>query len=200
MTTGRHLVQRGVIDEYVEILADKAKNIPVGNPMTDQVALGPIIDESQRDRIHDMVTGSVEGGATLAAGGTYEGLFYRPTVLTDVSTDSPAYANEVFGPVAPITPFGSIDEAVALASDNEYGLSLGILTRDVMKGVELADRIRSGIVHINDQTISDEAVAPFGGVGVSGTGGRLGGPAANIEAFTETQWLTMQGEITAYPF
>ncbi len=200
MTTGRHLVQRGVIGEYVDILADKAKNIPVGNPMTDQVALGPIIDESQRDRIHDMVTGTVEGGATLAAGGTYEGLFYRPTVLTDVSTDSPAYANEVFGPVAPITPFDSIDEAVALASGNEYGLSLGILTRDVMKGVELADRIPSGIVHINDQTISDEAVAPFGGVGVSGTGARLGGPAANIEAFTETQWLTMQGEITAYPF
>jgi benzaldehyde dehydrogenase (NAD) len=127
-------------------------------------------------------------------------LFYRPTVLTDISTDSPAYANEVFGPVAPITPFSSIDEAIELARDTKYGLSLGILTRDVMKGVELADRIPSGIVHINDQTVSDEAVAPFGGVGASGTGARLGGPAANIDAFTETQWLTMQGEISRYPF
>jgi benzaldehyde dehydrogenase (NAD) len=136
----------------------------------------------------------------VAAGGTYEGLFYRPTVLTDVPTDSPAYANEVFGPVAPITPFSSLDEAIALATDTDYGLSLGILTRDVMKGVELADRIPSGIVHINDQTVSDEAVAPFGGVGWSGTGSRLGGPAANIDAFTETQWLTLQATITSYPF
>jgi benzaldehyde dehydrogenase (NAD) len=128
-----------------------------------------------------MVTG-VDGGATLAAGGTYERLFYRPTVLTDVTSDSPAYANEVFAPVAPITPFTTLDEAVGLASDTEYGLSLGILTRDVMRGVALADRIPSGIVHINDQTVNDEAVAPFGGVGASGTGSRLGGPAANIEA------------------
>jgi benzaldehyde dehydrogenase (NAD) len=200
MTTGRHLVQRGVADDYVERLAKKAESLPVGNPATEQVALGPIIDESQRDKIHSMVTGSVDAGARLAAGGTYEGLFYRPTVLTDISTDSPAYANEVFGPVAPITPFSSIDEAIELARDTEYGLSLGILTRDVMKGVELADRIPSGIVHINDQTVSDEAVAPFGGVGASGTGARLGGPAANIDAFTETQWLTMQGEISRYPF
>jgi benzaldehyde dehydrogenase (NAD) len=200
MTTGRHLVHRGIVDEYVEILADKAKNIPVGNPMSEQVALGPVIDAGQRDKIHEMVTGSVEGGATLAAGGTYEGLFYRPTVLTDISTSSPAYANEVFGPVAPITPFDSVEEAVALASDTDYGLSLGIVTRDVMTGVELADRIPSGIVHINDQTVCDEAVAPFGGVGASGTGSRFGGTAANLDAFTETQWLTMQGEITRYPF
>ena len=200
MTTGRHLVAEGIVDDYVTRLAEKAEHIPVGNPVTEQVALGPIIDEAQRDKIHEMVKGSVDGGATLAAGGTFEGLFYRPTVLTGVTSDSPAYANEVFGPVAPITPFASIDEAVALASATEYGLALGILTRDVMRGVALADRIPSGIVHINDQTVGDEAVAPFGGVGASGTGSRLGGAAANIEAFTETQWLTLQGEITRYPF
>lgn len=200
MTTGRHLVAESVLDEYVEKLAAKADNLPVGDPAVDQVALGPIIDEGQRDKIHGMVTDSVDGGAQLAAGGSYDGLFYRPTVLTGVSADSPAYANEVFGPVAPITAFSGIDEAVALASDTEFGLSLGILTRDVMRGVELADRIPSGIVHINDQTVSDEAVAPFGGVAASGTGSRFGGPVANIEAFTETQWLTMQGEVSRYPF
>jgi benzaldehyde dehydrogenase (NAD) len=200
MTTGRHLVHERVADEYVDRLAKKADALPIGNPAIEQVALGPIIDESQRDKIHTMVTGTVDSGATLAAGGTYEGLFYRPTVLTDVATDSPAYAHEVFGPVAPVTRFSSIDEAVELACGSDYGLSLGILTRDVMKGVEIADRIPSGIVHINDQTVGDEAVAPFGGVGSSGTGARLGGAAANIDAFTNTQWLTMQGEITAYPF
>jgi benzaldehyde dehydrogenase (NAD) len=200
MATGRHLVADTIVDDYVERLAKKADALPVGNPATDKVALGPIIDEVQRDRIHEMVTATADAGATVAAGGTYEELFYRPTVLTDVATDSPAFANEVFGPVAPITPFSGLDDAVALATVTDYGLSLGILTRDVMKGVELADRIPSGVVHINDQTIGDEAVAPFGGVGWSGTGARLGGSSANIDAFTETQWLTLQGAISPYPF
>jgi benzaldehyde dehydrogenase (NAD) len=106
----------------------------------------------------------------------------------------------VFGPVAPIARFSTLDEAAALAAGTEYGLSLGILTRDVMKGVALADRIPSGLVHINDQTVDDEAVAPFGGVAASGTGSRFGGAAANVEAFTETQWLTLQGEVSPYPF
>ncbi|HZY74997.1 MAG TPA: aldehyde dehydrogenase family protein, partial [Jatrophihabitantaceae bacterium] len=99
-----------------------------------------------------------------------------------------------------VLPFGSVEEAIALANDTEYGLSLGILTRDPLRGLELAARIPSGIVHINDQTVSDEAVIPFGGVGASGTGSRFGGAAANVEAFTETQWVTMRSEIPAYPF
>ena len=200
MTTGRHLVAASIAEEYVERLAAKAEQLPVGDPHTEQVALGPIIDERQRDKIHGLVTASVEGGARLAAGGSYEGLFYRPTVLADVDAGTPAYAQEVFGPVAPVAAFSSLEEAVALATDTEYGLSLGIITADAMKGFELARRIPSGIVHVNDQTVADEAVAPFGGVGASGTGSRFGGPAANIEAFTETQWMTLRGSVPAYPF
>ena len=200
MTAGRHLVHERVIDAYVERLASRAAHLPVGNPATEQVALGPIIDEERRDRIHALVTSSVDAGARLAAGGTFENLFYRPTVLTDVTTEMPAYRNEVFGPVAPVVPFSSLDEAAALAAADEYGLSLGILTTDVMKGLALADRVPTGIVHINDQTVNDEAHAPFGGVAASGTGSRLGGPEANIEAFTETQWVTVRGEIAGYPF
>src|SRR5207253_1037000 len=83
-------------------LADKAGHLPVGDPADGQVALGPVIDERQRDKIHSLVTGTVDAGARLAAGGTYEGLFYRPTVLADVAPAMPAYANEVFGPVAPV--------------------------------------------------------------------------------------------------
>ncbi|MEQ4208215.1 benzaldehyde dehydrogenase [Actinopolymorpha sp. B9G3] len=200
MTTGRHLVHERIATDYTERLVQKANHLPVGNPAVDQVALGPIIDTSQRNKIHSLVTSSIGAGATLAAGGTYEGLFYRPTVLSHVTRETPAWAQEVFGPVAPVTAFGDLDEAVALAGDTEYGLSLGILSRDVMKAIALAERIPSGIVHINDQTVSDEAVAPFGGVAASGTGARFGGAAANIEAFTETQWLTVQGDISPYPF
>jgi benzaldehyde dehydrogenase (NAD) len=200
MTTGRHLVHERVAAQYTELLADKANHLPVGDPAKDQVALGPVIDESQRDKIHSLVTSSIQAGARLAAGGTYEGLFYRPTVLAAVTPEMPAYAQEVFGPVAPVITFSDVDQAVALARDTEYGLSLGILSADVSRALAIAGRVPSGIVHINDQTVSDEAVAPFGGVGASGTGSRFGGPAANIEAFTETQWLTIQGSITPYPF
>jgi benzaldehyde dehydrogenase (NAD) len=200
MTTGRHIVHERVADEYVERLADKASHLPVGDPARDQVALGPIIDERQRDRVHALVTASRDAGATIVTGGEFEGLFYRPTVVTDVTAATPVWAEEVFGPVAPVARFSTLEEAVRLAADTEYGLSLGILTRDVMKGYALAEQIPSGLVHINDQTVDDEAVAPFGGVAASGTGSRLGGAAANVEAFTETQWLTMQGEIAPYPF
>jgi benzaldehyde dehydrogenase (NAD) len=200
MTTGRHLVHEAIADEYIERLAAKADHLPVGDPAADPVALGPIIDAKQRDHIHELVTASVDSGARLAAGGTFQGLFYRPTVLADVTSETPAWAQEVFGPVAPVARFSSVEEAVRIATETEYGLSLGILTRDVMKGLEIAEQIPSGLVHINDQTVGDEAQIPFGGVGASGTGSRFGGAAANIEAFTETQWITMSGSIPAYPF
>jgi benzaldehyde dehydrogenase (NAD) len=200
MSTGRHLVQRGIADKYIASLAEHADRLPVGNPATEQVALGPVIDAKQRDRIHALVTGSVDAGARLVAGGKYQGLFYRPTVLADVPRKAPAYREEIFGPVAPVVAFDTVDEAVELARDTEYGLSLGILTRDVMKALAIADRIPSGVVHINDQTVADEVVNPFGGSRASGVGSRLGGPKANLEAFTEVQWVTMRTEIPSYPF
>ncbi|GHH73058.1 aldehyde dehydrogenase [Streptomyces sulfonofaciens] len=199
MTTGRHLVHESVADEYAERLAERAGRLPVGDPATGEVALGPVIDAGQRDRIHSLVTASVAGGARLAAGGTYQDLFYRPTVLTAVTDATPAYAEEVFGPVAPVRSFATVEEAVALAAASEYGLSLGILTRDVMKALDLAERIPTGLVHINDQTVNDEVPAPFGGTGASGTGARFGG-AANIEAFTETRWITVRAQEAVYPF
>src|SRR5690606_30830638 len=139
-------------------------------------------------------------GAKLASGGTYEQLFYRPTVLADVPLDAPAFAEEVFGPVAPVTRVTSVEQAAELAADSEYGLSLGIVTRDAMRGLAVAEKIPTGIVHINDQTVNDEANAPFGGIRASGTGSRFGGATANMEAFTETRWITMRGEPPTYPF
>jgi benzaldehyde dehydrogenase (NAD) len=199
MAAGRHLVQSGVADDYISALSARADKLPVGDPASGHVALGPVIDVGQRDRIHGMVTQSVEAGARLAAGGTYEDLFYRPTVLADVPVTAPAYTDEVFGPVAPVVRFDSIDDVVKLATDTPYGLSLGILTRDVMRGLEIAERIPSGLVHINDQTINDEANIPFGGVKDSGTGARHGGAQANLEAFTDTQWVTVRASLPQYP-
>ncbi|MDQ1624161.1 MAG: benzaldehyde dehydrogenase [Actinomycetota bacterium] len=199
MTTGRHLVHESLYEAYVAALSEKAEHLPLGDPASGTVALGPIIDETQLKRIHSIVEDAVQAGGRLAAGGTYEGLFYRPTVLADLTPDNPAFAEEIFGPVAPVVKFSTTDEAVSLVNANDYGLSVGILG-DVGEAMRIADRVNSGKVHINEQTVSDEANAPFGGVGASGTGSRFGGAAANIEAFTETQWLTMRPEIAPYPF
>jgi benzaldehyde dehydrogenase (NAD) len=200
MTTGRHIVHESLYDDYVERLAAKAAHLPVGDPAAGEVALGPLIDERQRDKVHGLVTASADAGARVAAGGTYDRLFYSATVLADVPAAAPAFAEEIFGPVAPVLRFSSVDEAVRIAADTEYGLSLGIVTKDVMKGLALSDRMPTGIVHINDQTVNDEANAPFGGLGASGTGSRFGGAAANVEAFTETRWVTMRSQPPTYPF
>ncbi len=200
MATDRVLIAERVADEFVERLAAHASHLPVGNPATGQVALGPVIDAGQRDRIHRIVTTTVDQGARLVTGGTFEGLFYKPTVLANVASTAPAFVEEIFGPVAPVTTFRSLDEAADLANSTEYGLSLGILTTDVMRGLALADRIDSGIVHINDQTVMDEVVNPFGGVKSSGPGARIGGAESNIDAFTNLQWVTLRGELPQYPF
>lgn len=199
MTVGRHIVHESRFEEYVSKLAAKADSMVVGDPAAGQVHLGPLIDEVQVERVHGLVQDAVAAGALLAAGGTFEGLFYRPTVLVNPPRDAAAYCDEVFGPVASVVPFTDDDEAVALASATEYGLSLGIVSRDALGALDLARRIPTGIVHINDQTVNDEANTPFGGVGSSGTGSRHGGTAANIEAFTETRWITLRREPGQYP-
>jgi len=199
MTTGRHIVHESLYDRYVELLTEKAEHLPVGPPSSG-APLGPIIDSHQRDKIHAIVTRSVEQGARLTAGGTFDGLFYSPTVLADVRADHPAFAEEIFGPVAPIISFASNDQLVQLVNGSPFGLSLAILSGNPYRAFELAELMPSGILHINDQTVDDESQAPFGGVGASGTGARFGGHEANIEAFTETQWVTIQGDIATYPF
>ncbi|WGL51186.1 aldehyde dehydrogenase family protein [Nocardioides sp. BP30] len=199
MTTGRHLVPKDKVEEYAAKLAEKARHIPVGDPSDPNNALGPIIDEHQLKRVHSIVEETVAAGATLLAGGTHEGLFYRPTVLTDVPLDSPAFDQEIFGPVAPVVGYETLEEAVEIINASEYGLSVAILTANPFRAFELAERIKSGAVHINDQTVDDEAVAPFGGAKASGVGGHFGG-SVNLDTFCDVQWVTMQGEIERYPF
>lgn len=199
MTTGRHLVHRSIADRYIAALTEKASGIPVGDAV-EGAPLGPIIDERQRDRVHGIVEAAIAAGATVATGGTYDGLYYRPTVLTDLAADNPAWVEEIFGPVAPVMVYDDLDEAIDIINASEYGLSVSIITPNAYRGYELADRIHSGAIHVNDATVDDEAVIPFGGLKASGVGGRFGGPHASLETFTETQWITLQGEVERYPF
>lgn len=199
MTTGRHVVHDSIAEEYQALLADTAARLPVGNPAADSVALGPIIDATQLRHVDNLVRSGLSAGDRLLAGGTAEPPYYPPTVLACADTDSPVWRQETFGPVAPIVTYSDPDEAAHIVNDSEYGLSVGILG-DTGQAMRLADRVSSGKIHINEQTVSDEPNVPFGGVKDSGNGSRFGGAAANIDAFTETQWLTMRSEIAEYPF
>jgi benzaldehyde dehydrogenase (NAD) len=196
---GRHIVHRSLAADYVDALVEKARRLRLGDPYREPVDLGPIVNEKQLARVDGIVRRSVEGGARLVEGGTHEGLFYRPTVLADVTTTLPAWTDEIFGPVAPVVTFETDEEALALANDSEYGLAGAVYTRSISRGLALAQRIRSGMVHVNDQTVNDEAVIPFGGMGASGNGSRFGG-AANWDEFTQWQWVTVRDEPRSFPF
>jgi len=199
MTTGTVLAHEKIAEALTEKLVAKATHLPVGDPASGQVALGPIINRSQVERIHRIVTDTVAAGATLAAGGAFEGPYYRPTVLTGVKPGMRSFKEEVFGPVASIVTFSSDDEAVALATDNEYGLSAGVFSASVGRAMVIGNRLQTGLLHINDQTVADEPHVPFGGTGASGNGTRIGGPA-NWEEFTHWQWVTIKDKPGGYPF
>jgi benzaldehyde dehydrogenase (NAD) len=199
MTAGRHIVMESVADEYLERLAKRASNLPVGDPHTGQVALGPLINSRQIANVQRIVDASVRAGADVRAGGNSEGLFYQPTVLADVTPDMPAFREEIFGPVAPVTVVRTEAEAVAVANDTEYGLVAAIQTASAPRGLRLAEKLRTGIVHVNDQTLNNDAFAPFGGVGASGNGSRFGSQSSWDE-FTAWQWVTSREHAHGFPF
>lgn len=199
MTAGRHIVVESVADEYLDRLAKRAANLPVGNPHTDQVALGPLINERQVANVDRIVTSSVAAGAEIRAGGKFDRLFYSPTVLAGVTTDMPAFREEIFGPVAPVVVVRDDEEAVRVANDTEYGLVAAIQTGSVGRGRAIAEQLRTGIVHINDQTLNNDAYAPFGGTGASGNGARFGSQSSWDE-FTQWQWITQRETAHGFPF
>jgi acyl-CoA reductase-like NAD-dependent aldehyde dehydrogenase len=140
----------------------------------------------------------VAGGARVLAGGEVVGPCFQATLITDVPADSELATLETFGPVAAVEIVDDVDQAVDRANATTYGLSAGIVTGDPDLGLALAERLQSGIVHVNEQTVGDEPQMPFGGVKDSGWG-RFGGAAA-IDEFTELKWVTLQGGSHPYPF
>ena len=144
------------------------------------------------------VDDAVAKGARVLAGGEAVGPCFQATVLADVPADSELAQEETFGPVLAVEVVGSADEAVERANATSYGLSAGIITNDPDKGFALAQRLESGIVHVNDQPVGDEPQMPFGGVKDSGWG-RFGGQAV-IDEFTELRWITVQSGTHPFPF
>lgn len=199
MTAGRILVHCAIFQAFAAKLAEKAKTLPAGDPMSGTVAVGPLINRPQLDHALDILDRSVAAGARVTAGGTAQGLCLAPTVLEGVAPGMAAFDEEIFGPIAVLVPFATDAEAIALANNTEYGLSSAVISRDVGRAMALGEQLRAGLVHINDQTVNDDVVNPFGGVGASGNGSAIGGPA-NWEEFTHWQWMTVKGAPPAYPF
>ncbi|HUG21403.1 benzaldehyde dehydrogenase [Piscinibacter sp.] len=199
MQAGRHLVHRSVAERYAQLLAERAGKLHVGDPHAGPAHLGPLINERQVARVEQIVNDAVRGGARVLAGARRDGPYYWPTVLADVRPEMTAFTEEIFGPVAPITVFDTDDEAVALVNSSPYGLAAAIHTRHTPRGMAIAQRLNTGMVHINDQTVNNEFHVPFGGMGASGNGGRFGGPA-NLDEFTQTQWISVMETPIAYPF
>jgi benzaldehyde dehydrogenase (NAD) len=199
MATGNVYAHRSIARDLTERLVRKAKHLPVGDPTSGKVALGPLINAQQLERVDGIVKDAVAKGAVLRAGGEHENLFYKPTVLEEVRPGMRVLEEEVFGPVVAIVPFDSDDEVIAMNNASQYGLSAGVITTSLERAMSFTARLRTGIIHVNDQTVGDEPWVPFGGTGASGNGGRHGG-VANWEEFTQWQWVTMQDKATPFPF
>jgi len=197
MSTRRIIVEKPVAKELTEKLVRKASFLKVGNPKEPDTIIGPLINQYQFDQVKKSVDAAVAEGARVLCGGKSDGLCFYPTVVTDVKLGTPFCCDETFGPVVSVIEVENEDEAVAVANDTGYGLSASVFTGDFNKGLDIAERIESGIVHINDQTVHDEPQVPFGGVKDSGWG-RFGGRAA-LEEFTELRWISVQRTPRQYP-
>lgn len=193
MATGRHLVHRSVASEYVSALAERAKHLRVGDPASEDVDLGPLISEMQANRVEHIVTGTVAGGAGVRCGARREGNFYWPTVLEGVDRTMPAFTEEIFGPVAPVTVVANDDEALELAAATPYGLVASVFTADPGRGRAMLEQLRTGVGHVNDVTVKSDPTAPFGGMGWSGNGTRYGA-LSDTDEFTTWRWLTECGD------
>ena len=198
MSTRRIVVERSIADEFVSKLVAKTKGLKTGDPKEHDTIIGPLINEDALAMVKGRVEQAVAAGATVLAGGEAVGPCYQATLLADVPADSDFAKHETFGPVASIEIVDDADEAVARANATSYGLSAGIITSNRERGFALAQRIDSGIVHVNDQTVADEPQMPFGGVKDSGFG-RFGGQAV-VDEFTELRWVTMRSEGHPFPF
>jgi benzaldehyde dehydrogenase (NAD) len=199
MSTERIIVDQTIADAFVKKFAEKARNLPLGDPRKPEpVVLGSVIGMSTVEHCNALIDDALAKGAKLLCGGKSENTLMPATVLDHVTPAMRIYHEETFGPVKAVVRVSGVEEAVACANDNEYGLSAAVFGGDIARAFNVARRIDSGICHVNGPTVHDEAQMPFGGVKGSGMG-RFGGKAG-IAEFTELRWITLQTTPRHYPF
>jgi vanillin dehydrogenase len=198
MASSRIIVHQSLYEQFTARLVKKAQNLKIGDPKDKNSIIGPLIRRSQVDVVHEHIRDAVEKGAKLLCGGTSDGNFFAPTILSNVTTDMHVSDEESFGPIAHVIPFTNDDEAIRIANETAYGLSAAVLTKDLYRAHRMVAEIDAGMIHINGPTIFDEPLVPFGGTKMSGIG-REGGQYS-IDEMTELKWMTIRQEESAYPF
>lgn len=197
MSTERIIVHKDIAEKFVEALAAKAAALPAGNPR-EEVVLGSLVTREAAEKMDTLMADAHAKGGRIVAGGKRTGAIVEATLIDNVTPDMRIYAEESFGPVKSIIRVKDDEEAIRVANDTEYGLSAAVYSSDIQRARHVADRIESGICHINGPTVGDEAQMPFGGVKDSGYG-RFGGKAG-VDAFTSIRWVTIEDPHQHYPF
>lgn len=197
MALNRIIVVKEVHDEFVEAFTKIVRTLQAGDPAKKETFVGPLINIQQVERIQQDVEASIAQGAHVQLQGEIKGCLVEPIILTNVSNDMPIAKNEIFGPVACIIKADDEQQAIDFANDSQYGLTGSVFTENLHHGVDVAKKIKSGMVHINDQSVNDEAHVPFGGEKDSGIG-RFNGEWA-IDKFTKVKWIGVQSGYREYP-
>ncbi|WP_445284213.1 aldehyde dehydrogenase family protein [Streptomyces sp. DSM 118148] len=198
MAANRVLVDRSVAEDFTEKFVAKVRTLRTGDPRDPQTVIGPVINSQQASALSGVVEQALAEGATALVHGTTTGNLVEPSVLTGVPAGSALLQQEVFGPVVFLVPFDGEEEAVRIVNDTPYGLSGAVHTGDIERGVAFAKRIDTGMFHVNDGTVHDEPLVPFGGEKHSGLG-RLNGETT-VEAFTTVKWISVQHGRSGFPF
>ncbi|MGW1801788.1 aldehyde dehydrogenase family protein [Streptomyces sp. NPDC001984] len=198
MAANRVLVDRSIADEFTEKLVAKVSSLKVGDPSDPQTVIGPVINTAQANAVSGVVEQAIAEGATALLHGSTTDNLVEPSVLTDVPADSALLRQEVFGPVAFLIPFDGEQDALRIVNDTPYGLSGAVHTGDIERGVAFAKQVDTGMFHVNDGTVHDEPLVPFGGEKNSGIG-RLNGETT-LEAFTTQKWISVQHGRSQFPF
>ena len=198
MAINRIIVDKNVYDEFVTKFVAKASQLKVGDPMLPGTVIGPLINKKQVDTIKTLIKLGIDEGATLALEGKIEGNVVEPTILTDVKNEMTIAQSEIFGPIALIIPAENEEDAIRIANDSQYGLSGAVFSESNERALRVAKQIKTGMIHINDQTVNNEPGVPFGGEKDSGIG-RHGGEWA-VHEFTTVKWISSQEKARAYPF
>ena len=197
MSTERVLVDDQIADQFIEKLVKKTKTIQAANPLQGNYPLGVLESERAANRLSHLLEDAQEKGADLPLGIHIQGAMMQPTVIVNITNEMKLYREESFAPVCTVQRFNTIEQAIQLANDSEFGLSSAVFSQDIVQALAVAKQIESGICHINGATVHDEAQMPFGGVKQSGYG-RFGSKVS-IAEFTELRWITIQTTPRHYP-
>jgi succinate-semialdehyde dehydrogenase / glutarate-semialdehyde dehydrogenase len=184
----RILVHESVKDEFLALLVERTEALKIGDPLDEETDMGPLCTEAVLARTQEHLEDARAKGANVVLGGGHEELFHEPTIVDGVTSEMRIAKEETFGPVAPVMTFATLDEALEIANETEYGLTASVFTRSLHDAWRAAEELRHGTVHINETTNYWDQLAPFGGAKASGAGRELAGWI--LDALTETKQIT----------